>query len=195
MAGSFIKWLFPGRVTPTALALSLSDVLHYLWTMVPQILVRPLDAPPENIGMFRTITAVLSYIPRARKIETTDNLRQGLVRGGRAYALKIMDAFTQLANTELGVVAAAANDALKDSIDIDITACIESSRSDNDANKSPGALSRLLSYFFVFVRNDKILDPTSHSATENPTLTTAEAPADLGDRRAIDYIVDLQSNW
>ena len=123
--------------------------------------------------------------------------------GENADAVKIIDAFTWLANTGRDVVAGAANAAFEDKIQI--TACVQptttsvscsgDSQGGNSEENDSSIFSRLVSYLLVFVRNDKIQDPSSHSQTTSPTLNDAEAPDDLRGRSAIDYIVWLQSHW
>lgn len=148
--------------------------------------------------MFRTISTMLSYVPRAHEIGTFDNLRNRSLRGANAEALKIIEALSRLANTNQDVVAAAAKEFKGD---FHITTCVQNTTVDatqHDEQPSGTLAQRMkdiLSYLFVVVRNDKIHDPSSHSKTEYPYLIDAEAPPDLNGKSAIDYIVGLQSNW
>ena len=171
---------------------------------------RPAYSVPENILAFRTITTLLSYLPRAHPIDTVDNLHS--LECNDAQSVNITDAFAQLANADFDVVAAAIQYNLND---IEVTSCAPTEATCTVGTAVAGAddpqkttqkttgimgtvargIQSVAAYCFTFVRNDRINNSTSHSVSNNPSLCDAEAPGDLGGRTAFKYIVDMQSKW
>ena len=160
---------------------------------------------PENVRIFRTLTAMLSYVPRARPIPPLDNIRQKSFDRKDEVSLKVTDAFVQLANlNECDVLAASANSGFDE---ISLMNCVSSQppATDEETPKTWSSsfrafarkfLGRIVSYGFVLVRNDRFGDDSSFSSDSNPTIEQCTPPKDLKEgQTAYEYIAGLQTNW
>lgn len=165
---------------------------------------------PENIQIFRTISSMLSYVPRSRLIEPLDNLNGGTSQFSEkeTVVLKISDAFAQLANIY-------PRDVLAVSMNPEFCKIgIMTSMNSGEAPTLPGpsrvknwlsgavkvfpavkAIGSLISYIFILTRNDRIGDTSTHSGSPSPEIIPAKPPSDLGDRTAFQYVAHLEDHW
>jgi hypothetical protein len=152
---------------------------------------------PENILAFRTITTLLSQIPRTIKLERIDYLEGGTKGSLSRHILKITDAFAHIAAGEHDVVAVTTNHTVLSS-NLELLAAVTGLSVPEKAPSTP-TNGRTRSLFFMWTANPPLTtnDPltTLPSETAYPTIISPSPPHDLHQRTALDYISALEENW
>jgi hypothetical protein len=153
---------------------------------------------PENILVFRTITALLANIPRTTPFRATDNLQDPQWQSRPTHQeLKISDAFAQLAVSQHDVVAVST---VRGGPVLDLFTCTDRGTTQAQAEVAKVPSSGLLdqiskiakkSWQFCITRNDRLADPATFSSGKYPTIITPQEPEDINGRTAYQYMKDL----
>ena len=158
------------------------------------------DDIPENILVFRTITALLANIPRTTPFRATDNLQDPQWQSSPIrQELKISDAFAQLAVSQHDVVAVST---VRGGPVLDLFTCTDRGTTQAQAEAkvakvpSSGLLDQLSKiakkgWQFFITRNDRPNDPATFCSGKYPTIITAQEPEDINGRTAYQYMKDL----
>jgi len=151
---------------------------------------------PENILAFRTITTLLSHIPRTTPIAPTDNFQQSKWQEAQEeqtlHELRISDAFAQLAVSEHDIVAVSTVRGW--GLDLVAASDGEVTEPPAESKSLPSQLAESLWQFFI-TRNDRPRDPSTSSGGDYPIIINSQKPLDLGDRTAYKYMQDLVTDW
>lgn len=154
---------------------------------------------PENLLAFSTITTMLSLIPRGQPIAVVDKIEDKAIPSATdRQELRILDAFAHLAVGEHDVAAMVSDHRIQDG-ELGIRFCANSVAIDDNISTHmqsrswPTIVQETLTY--VFTRNVDKNDPLSNSETALPTITLPKKPWDLGNRTAMNYMIDLVQNW
>ncbi|KIJ99345.1 hypothetical protein K443DRAFT_123237 [Laccaria amethystina LaAM-08-1] len=146
---------------------------------------------PENILAFRTITTLLSQIPRTAKLERIDYLEGGRKGSLSRHILRISDAFAHIAASEHDVVAVTTNHAVL-SVNLKVLAAVTAeSVPESLPSTPPNGFARSL--FFMWTANPP--QTKLPRETPYPTIISPSPPDDLHPETAFDYISALEENW
>ena len=150
---------------------------------------------PENILVFRTITTLLSSLPRTAPFTPIDNLQDPKWKNKHTrQELKISDAFAQLAVSEYDVVAVST---VRGGPVLDLLTCANQGTTQTPAKApSPSLLDQISKlakkgWQFLVTRNDRSSDPATFSSGKYPTIIAAQKPEDINGRTAYQYMKDL----
>jgi hypothetical protein len=153
---------------------------------------------PENIRAFRTITTMLSQIPRSLPIDVVDNLKNVSDSDNR-QEIRIVNAFAHLAVGEHDIAALATNHSSRhssrDSRTLNVIVSTDSPLAEDKPSTSSPAEVKRSTWIFNITRNYRRDDATTASITPLPTTILASKPCDLGNRSALEYMKDLESKW
>lgn len=208
MPHRYIDSHFWGALSPPGILSLFTRTLSNIVRSVAMVFTPRNTYPvPENILVFRTLTTFLSFISRAKPIQPTDNLRSLKLLEHDSVALKISDAFAQLAGiSQCDVLAVAPNPNFAENLNL-MTSFSSTPTPTGKASTLPIAqssgsvmstlkgIAKWISYHFVFSMNDRIEDPSTYSGGPTPTIVSVEPPADINGRTAFDYMVSLEDNW
>ena len=155
---------------------------------------------PVNILAFRTITTILSILPRSTPIEAIDNLEDQITKADYRQQVRVYDAFAHVAAGENDVAALTSSHRSPNGLPdkLGIVAC---TRTDNLAGetmptmKSANLMAKLNVWNLMFSRNALQSVPESSSKTNHPEIISSSEPEDLGGRKAFDYMMDLEQHW
>ena len=200
---NYIKTFDRDVASPTNILVLLGGVWATAIARISSIFsMRNKSAVPENILVFRTISTMLSYLPRAVPIAPFDNFNKISTSPADAQVLQLTDAFTQLAHIDKGkhVIAASANSSISHlKAEIQVVASPEPP-APLDTQPSPSGLvpkaRRCLQTILVLVRNDRRGDFSTISKQAYPVLEKVTAPKTFGEHKtALEAIIQLQGNW
>lgn len=152
---------------------------------------------PENILAFRTITTMLSQLPRSKPIEAIDNLEGQISIPEYRREVRIYDAFAHLAASENDVAALTTNYNLGDG-KLSIVACTQANYHVGETlpTSSPANLmAKINVWYLMLTRNFRRKEPESSSGTCHPTIISSSEPKDLGGRNAFAYMKGLEKHW
>jgi hypothetical protein len=151
------------------------------------------DTIPENILAFRTITTILSQLPRSAPIEAINNLDGQIKDSGDRRETRISDAFAHLAVGEHDVAALTTNRITSPSgTRLHVMTCTHN-LPDGENGTRPGNPDARKNSWYLMARN--FLQDGVESRNPHPTITSPSQPADLGGRDAFTYMVDLELSW
>lgn len=155
---------------------------------------------PANILAFRTITTILSQLPRTKPIEPIDNLDHLKMNREDRREIRIYDAFAHLAAGENDVAALTTNQKFADGTDeLSVVTCTQANGLVGETPlpiSTPGKIKDKIDvWYLMLTRNFRRHDPGTSSGAPHPTIVPSSEPNDLGERTAFEYMVGLEERW
>lgn len=165
----------------------------------PSIPQPPSAEPPANILAFRTITTLLSLLPRTTPIAPSDNLEGQIDDPAIHQEIKISDAFAHLAAGEHDIAALTTNRSCPDGTSNFKVLASSNKILDSTPTISPkpdGPISSLGVWYLRLTRNFLRNEAPIETLPSTPYLISSLKPEGLlGDQSALDYMKGLKEHW
>ena len=151
---------------------------------------------PENILAFRTITMILSMIPRTTPIEVIDNLESNnILNSQHCQEVRITDAFAHIATSEHDI-AAITTSSVRDDTDLHVLACTNNPITPLPISTPANLITKLKVWYLMFTRNFCRKDPETSSKSPYPIIISPSKPPDLLEGQDVfTYMVGLEQHW
>jgi hypothetical protein len=149
---------------------------------------------PANILAFRTITSLLSQLPRTNPLQPIDNLKDQIWDPSERQEIKISDAFAHLAVAQHDVAALVTSRGSHDGM-LHLLTCTQDPPVEElqPISKPTGLIEKI--WHLMFTRNPLGDDIETFSETPHPSIILPTEPEDLGGRTAFEYMLGLEKCW
>lgn len=149
---------------------------------------------PANILAFRTLTTILSQLPRSMPIKTVNNLEGKVKDPDDCREIRISDAFAHLAIGEHDVAALTTNHSSPNGRQLHIMACASNVPVGESLPISTQPMN-LTKIWCQFQRNFLQDSAKTSSRTPQPTTISPSEPDDVRMQDAFAYMVGLEQRW